>query len=47
MKGVEPTDRLAAMPPGGMCQYKVFLTKPGEIDRELLGWIKTAYDHSG
>jgi hypothetical protein len=47
MKGVEPTNRLTAMPPGGMCQYKVLLTKPGEVDRELLGWIKTAYDSSG
>ena len=47
MKGVEPTDRLTAMPPGGMCQYKVFLTSTAEVDKELLGWIKTAYDGSG
>jgi len=47
MKGVEPTDRLTAMPPGGMCQYKVFLTSAAEVDKELLGWIKTAYDGSG
>jgi hypothetical protein len=47
MKGVEPTNRLAAMPPGGMCQYKVFLTSAAEVDKELLGWIKTAYDGSG
>ena len=27
MKGIEPGERLLAMPPGGMCQYKVFLTR--------------------
>ena len=47
MKGVEPTGRLTALPPGGMCQYKVFLTSAAEVDKELLGWIKTAYDGSG
>ena len=47
MKGVDPTDRLTALPPGGMCQYKVFLTSADEVDKELLGWIKTAYDGSG
>ena len=47
MKGVEPNGRLTALPPGGMCQYKVFLTSAAEVDKELLGWIKTAYDGSG
>jgi len=47
IKGVDPTDRLTALPPGGMCQYKVFLTSADEVDKELLGWIKTAYDGSG
>jgi hypothetical protein len=44
MKGVPATDRLQAQPPGGMCQYKVWLTAPNEVDQELLGWLRTAYD---
>jgi len=47
MKGVEPTDRLTAIPPGGVCQYKVFLNSAAEVDKELLGWIQTAFDGSG
>jgi hypothetical protein len=44
MKGVGPTSRLVAEPPGGMCQYKVYLTTPAEVDDELLGWILRAYE---
>lgn len=47
MKGVPATARLLALPPGGMCQYKVNLTAPEEIDAELLAWIRTAYDGAG
>ena len=44
MKGVAATGRLAAVPPGGMCQYKVRLADASEVDAELLGWIRQAYD---
>jgi hypothetical protein len=47
MKGVEPTERLQAQPPGGMCQYKVKLTDAAEVDAELVAWVRTAYDHAG
>jgi hypothetical protein len=30
-----------------MCQYTVRLSKPGEIDAELIGWIRAAYDAAG
>ena len=43
MKGVDPTDRLIALPPGGMCQYRVVVTATAEVDKELLGWLKQAY----
>jgi hypothetical protein len=43
MKGVPGTARLVALPPGGMCQYKVRLADPGEVDAELIGWIRRAY----
>jgi len=43
LKGVEGTERLEVQPPGGMCQFKVFLTRPEEVDAELIGWIRQAY----
>ena len=47
MKGLEGTERLLAQAPGGMCQYKVFLTDVKEVDKELMGWIKQAYTDAG
>ncbi len=44
MKDIKPTSRLMAMPPGGMSQYTVDLTSPGEVDKELIGWIRKAFD---
>lgn len=44
MKGVAPTDRLLAELPGRMCQYKVKLTSVDEVDGELVGWIRRAYE---
>lgn len=47
MKGVEGTARLAEMPPGSMCQYKVNVTDVKEVDEELVAWTKRAYDSAG
>ena len=47
MKGIPATARLLALPPGGMCQYKVNLADPKDVDPELLAWIRTAYDGAG
>jgi len=47
MKGVAATERLLAEKPGGMCQYKVKLAAPSEVDAELIGWIRQAYDAAG
>lgn len=47
MKGVKATARLQELPPGGMCNYKVRVGAASEVDAELIGWIKTAYDASG
>ena len=44
MKEALATSRLQEQAPGGMCQYKVWLTDTHEIDEELIGWIKTAYE---
>ncbi|HET9298770.1 MAG TPA: DUF5655 domain-containing protein [Candidatus Polarisedimenticolaceae bacterium] len=47
MKGVPGTPRLKELPPGGMCQYKVSLTDAREVDGEVLGWIRRAYEGAG
>lgn len=47
MKGIQGTERLLVQPPGGMCQYKVFLSDMNEVDAELIGWIRQAYDSAG
>ncbi len=47
MKGVKPTARLVAQPEKSMCQYKVRVADVAEVDKELLGWIKQAFDAAG
>ncbi|MGE3820927.1 MAG: DUF4287 domain-containing protein [Isosphaeraceae bacterium] len=47
MKGVAATDRLQQLPAGQMCNYKVKLTDPKDVDAELIDWIKTAYEAAG
>lgn len=47
IKEVAPTSRLIEQKPGGMCQYKVCLSTADEVDDELIGWIRTAYNNAG
>lgn len=47
MKGLEATERLQAMSAGGMCNYKVNVTEVGQVDEELIAWVKQAYDSAG
>ena len=47
MKGVPATDRLIELPPGGMCNYKIRLADAGEVDAEVVAWIRLAYDSAG
>jgi len=30
-----------------MCNYKVRVSSAGEVDAELVGWIRQAYDSAG
>lgn len=39
--------RLKVMPPGGMCQYTVRVASPDEVDADLTGWLRAAYDAAG
>jgi hypothetical protein len=47
LKGLTPTARLIELPAGGMCQYKINVTTATEVDKELVAWIKQAYDNAG
>ena len=44
VKALPASARLKALPPGGMCQYAVRLSKLSEIDAELMAWVRAAYD---
>jgi hypothetical protein len=47
LKDIEGTDRLVAQPARAMFPFKVGLTSVGEVDRELLKWLKKAFDGAG
>ena len=47
MQNVDATTRLAEMPGGSMCNYKVKVTDVAEVDAELIAWIKQAYESAG
>jgi hypothetical protein len=47
LKGIPGTERLQELPAGQMCNYKVKLTSPDQVDAELIAWIRTAYDSAG
>lgn len=47
IKGLDAGGRLEALPAGQMCNYKIKLTSVDEADKELIGWIKAAYDAAG
>jgi Domain of unknown function (DUF5655)/Domain of unknown function (DUF4287) len=46
-KGLPGGDRLVEQKPGGMCQYKVRIGSAGEVDAELVAWVRAAYDAPG
>jgi Domain of unknown function (DUF5655)/Domain of unknown function (DUF4287)/Putative peptidoglycan binding domain len=47
LKGTEPTKRLEASGSfNAMVSHRVRLSSPADIDKELLGWLKMAYEAS-
>jgi hypothetical protein len=46
-KGLPAGGRLQELPAGQMCNYRVRLGDPGEVDADLLGWLRAAYDSAG
>ncbi len=47
LKGQEPTGKLEAEKPNAMCSHKINLTNINDIDKEVIEWVKAAYDHAG
>ncbi len=47
LKGQEPTGKLEAEKPNAMCSHKINITDINDIDKEVIEWIKTAYENAG
>ena len=47
LKGATPPARFTVVPPGGMCQVKIRVENPKEVDNELVEWLRKAYDAAG
>jgi hypothetical protein len=44
LKGIEPFGRLEAA--GGMCSHRVRLSSADELDNEVIGWLRKAYERA-
>lgn len=47
LKGVEPKGKLEAEKPNGICSHKINLSDIKEIDKEVINWIKMAFEKAG
>lgn len=47
IKELPPSQRLEKLPAGQMCNFRVKLTDTAQVDTELVGWLKAAYDAAG
>ncbi|MDZ7877060.1 MAG: DUF5655 domain-containing protein [Saprospiraceae bacterium] len=47
LKGVAPQGKLAAEKPDGICSHKISIADINEIDKEVIDWIKMAFDNAG
>ncbi|GAA0346920.1 hypothetical protein GCM10009092_09200 [Bowmanella denitrificans] len=47
IKALPESPRLEKLPAGQMCQYRVKLSHPEQVDDEVIAWIKAAYDNAG
>ena len=46
-KDLPASERLIEQPAGSMCNYKVNLTEADQVDDEVLGWLRLAYEKAG
>lgn len=47
LKGQEPTGKLEGEKPNSMCSHKIKIGELSEVDKEVINWIKKAYDNAG
>jgi predicted transport protein len=47
LKGVEAKGKLEAEKPNGICSHKINLSDINEINKEVIDWIKMAYENAG
>lgn len=47
LKGQEPKDKLEPEKPNAMCSHKINIADIKDIDKEVINWIKAAYDNAG
>lgn len=47
LKGQAPQGKLQAEKPNAMCSHKINISDINDIDPEVIGWIKTAYENAG
>ncbi len=47
LKGQEPKGKLEAEKPNSMCSHKINLASVSDIDKEVMEWIKKAYENAG
>ena len=47
LKGQDPKGKLEAEKPNSMCSHRISIEDSGDIDKEVMDWIRTAYDSAG
>jgi Domain of unknown function (DUF5655)/Domain of unknown function (DUF4287) len=47
LKGTEAQGKLQAEKPDGICSHKISLASAADIDKEVIDWIKAAFDKAG
>ena len=47
VKELDAGGRLTELPAGQMCNYKVRLSDVADVDAELVGWVRKAYEGAG
>jgi len=48
LRGHEPEGRLEAITSANaMCSHRINISDTKDIDNEVIGWLKTAYDNAG
>jgi len=45
-RGLAAGERLRSLPPGKLCPLEVSLTRADEVDGELMGWVRAAWDQA-